>query len=113
VKSTTTVRNGTEAETTTTTTIGVMQDGKGAAPGSEKQDEQERDDGQDEEQDGTANIKDSAAMDDEDVEESKLSKAKKPASYLDEILLQRDKKKKNKNKKKRDVTMPKDDSTAK
>jgi len=112
-KSTPTVLNATEAENTATTTIGGMQEEEGLAAGSAKQEEYKQNDGQKQKQDGTENAEDAAAKDEEDVEESKVSKAKRPASYLDEILLQRDKKKKKKNKKKRDVTMPEDGSTAK
>jgi hypothetical protein len=114
VKPTTSVPAVTETEHLITTTIGGMQEGEGSVPGSAKQEKHKKDEGQDQKQDGTENNEDAVVEDDGDVEESKVSKVKKPTSYLDEILLQRDKKKKKKkNKNKQNGITPESNNATK
>ena len=103
---------GSATDNTTTTTNGGMQEEESLAPVSDKQEEHKQDDGHNRKQDDAANDEDVAVEDDVDVEVSKATKVKKPTSYLDEILLQRDKKKKKKkNKKKQNGTLPENSNT--
>ena len=112
VKSTSSAQNVMEAENTTTTTIGGMQEKEGLAVASKNQEEHKDEHAQD--RNGTKGKEDADIEDDGKEEESKTSNAKKPTSYLDEILLQRDKKKKKKkNKKKPDGIMPENINTTK
>jgi len=99
-----------EAGNTAKMTNRGMQEEDDSAPVSDKQEQHKQDDGHIQKQDDAEKNEDAAIKDDADVEESKVAKVKNPTSYLDEILLQRDKKKKKKKNKKTPNGNPAEDS---